>query len=383
VKLLKEKAIKFNRAWVEINLDNLCHNVNEIKKVIPSKCKIMAVVKANAYGHGLVEVSKKLSSIGINDFAVATVSEGVILRRNGIKGNILILGYTDFKDIGYVIKYNLTQTIVDYEYGYMLSKMNLKNKINVYIKINTGMNRIGEDYKNIDRIKNIYEFDNFNIQGSFSHFSACDSLESDDIEFTNMQISNFYNVIDELKKSGYNVGKIHIQSSYSILNYPELNCDYVRPGIIMYGIDSEKNKTTKIKLNLKPVLSLKAKVTSVKVINDNEAVGYGRTFKANKSLKIASISIGYADGYPRCLSNSGVKVLVNGEYATVIGRVCMDQLMIDVSNIEDIKIGDTVTLIGSEKLIRAEEIAYNSRTIANELLSRLGNRLEYKFIEKN
>lgn len=383
MKLIEEKVLKYNRAWVEIDLGNLSHNINEIKKVIPSKSKIMAVVKANAYGHGLVEVSKKLSSIGITDFAVATVSEGVILRKNGIKGNILILGYTDFKDIKYIIKYNLTQTIVDYNYAYELSKMNLKDKINVHIKINTGMNRIGENYKNIDIVKRIYKFDNFNIQGTFSHFSVCDSLSNEDVEFTNNQISNFYSVIDELKKSGYNPGKIHIQSSYSILNYPELNCDYVRPGLIMYGIDSEKNKSVKIKLDLKPVLTLKAKVTSIKVVNEFETVGYGRTFKSNIPTKIASVSIGYADGYPRCLSNSGVKVFINGKYANVIGRICMDQLMIDISHIKDIKIGDTVTLIGNEKLIRAEEIAHKSNTITNELLSRLGNRLEYKFIEKN
>lgn len=370
-----EQDLKQNRAWIEVNLDNLEYNINQIKNAISKQTEIMAVVKANAYGHGMIEVSKKLNEIGIQNFAVATLEEGINLRKEGIKGNILILGYTDFKNINYVIEYNLIQTIVDYDYAKKISEMDLKEKLKVHIKINTGMNRVGENYQNIEHLKSIYEIENIDILGTYSHLCVSDSLEKNDIEFTNKQISNFFEIINKIQTLGYNTGKIHIQASYGILNYPDLQCDYVRPGIIMYGVYSTYNEKTITNINFKPVLSLKARVTSVKEINQGNAVSYGRTFVANKNMKIASVSIGYADGYPRNLSNKNIKVLVNGEYAVIIGRICMDQMIIDVSNIKEVKQGDIVTLIGEEEPIKVENVSYNSNTITNELLSRLGRRL--------
>lgn len=370
-----EKDLKQNRAWIEINLDNLENNIKQIKNIISSQTKIMAVVKANAYGHGMIEISKKLNQIGITDFAVATLDEGITLREAGIKGNILILGYTNFNNIDYLLKYNLIQTIVDYEYAKRINQMDLKEKLKVHIKINTGMNRIGESYKNIDKLIDIYQMQNLEILGTYSHLCVSDSLKEDDKLFTNKQITNFFETIKTLQNLGYNTGKIHIQASYGILNYPELNCDYVRPGIIMYGVYSDESEKTKIKVNLKPVLSLKARITSIKEITQGESVSYGRTFKADKNMKIATVGIGYADGYPRNLSGKNAKVLVNGNYVNIIGRICMDQLVIDVSNLTKIEDGDIVTLIGEEKQIKAEVVAQNSGTITNELLSRLGKRL--------
>ncbi len=370
---MEEELAKQDRAWIEINLDNLEYNINQIKSIISNKCKIMAIVKANAYGHGIIEISKKLNEIGIQDFAVATLSEGIKLRENNIKGNILILGYTDLKDVEHIIKYDLIQTIVDYEYAKRIEQMKLSNKLKVHIKINTGMNRIGESYKNLDNLIKIYQMKNIEILGTFSHFCVADSRKNDDIKFTNEQINNFFGCIDKIKNLGYDTGKVHIQASYGILNYPNLDCDFVRPGIIMYGIYNEDEP--KIKLNLKPVLSLKAKVTDVKEILKGESVSYGRTFIARENKKIATVSIGYADGYPRNLSNKNVKVKVNGEYAEIIGRICMDQLIIDVSNIKAIHQGDIVTLIGEEDEISVERIAHEADTITNELLSRLGDRL--------
>ena len=341
----------------------------------------MAVVKANAYGHGIIEISKKLEQIGITDFAVATLKEGITLRKNGIKGNILILGYTHYNCLKYVIKYNLIQTIVDYNYAKKISTLPLTKKLKAHIKINTGMNRIGEYYKNIDKIKEIYKIKNIKVLGIFTHLSVSDSNKKSDIIFTNNQINNFYTLINQLKPN-YNLGKIHIQSSYGILNYPNLKCNYVRAGIIMYGINSELNTKTQIKLNLKPVLSLKARITSIKTINKNDSVSYGRKFIAPNKTKIATVSIGYADGYPRCLSGKNTKVIVNNQYAEVIGRICMDQLIINISKLNNIKVGDIVTIIGKEKTISAEQIAYQADTITNELLSRLGSRLERIYISK-
>ena len=370
-----EKDLKQNRAWIEINLDNLENNITQIKNIIPTQTKIMAVVKANAYGHGMTEISKKLNQVGVTDFAVATLEEGIILREAGIKGNILILGYTNFNNIDYLLKYNLIQTIVDYEYAKRISQMDLKGKLKVHIKINTGMNRIGESYKNIDKLIEIYQMKNLEILGTYSHLCVSDSLKEDDKLFTNKQITNFFETIKTLQNLGYDTGKIHIQASYGILNYPELNCDYVRPGIIMYGVYSDEYENTKTKVNLKPVLSLKARITSIKEITQGESVSYGRIFKADKTMQIATVGIGYADGYPRNLSGKNAKVLVNGNYVNIIGRICMDQLVIDVSNLTKIEDGDIVTLIGEEKQIKAEVVAQNSGTITNELLSRLGKRL--------
>lgn len=370
---MDEELTKQNRAWLEINLDNLEHNVNQIKSIIPDKCKIMAIVKANAYGHGMIEIAKKLNEIGVQDFAVATLSEGINLRKNNIKGNILILGYTDLKDVEYIIKYDLIQTIVDYEYAKKIEQMKLEDKLKVHIKINTGMNRIGESYKNIDNLIKTYQIKNIEILGTYSHLCVADSLKNDDVEFTNEQINNFFECIDKIKSLGYDTGKIHIQASYGILNYTNLNCDFVRPGIIMYGVYNEDEP--KVKLDLRPVLSLKSRITSVKEIEEQESVSYGRTFIAKTNKKIATVSIGYADGYPRNLSNKNVKVMINGGYAEVIGRICMDQLIIDVSKIEEIHQGDIVTLIGEQKEISAETIANKADTITNELLSRLGSRL--------
>lgn len=369
-----EKEMLQDRAWLEINLNNLENNINEIRKTIPSKTKIMAVVKADAYGHGIIDISKKLEQIGIQDFAVATLQEAITLRQNRIKGNILILGFTSIENLHYVIDYDLIQTIVDEEYAEKILNLSYNKKIKVHIKVNTGMNRIGINYKNINFIKELYLSNKIDVLGIFSHLSVSDSNDQEDIDFTKMQISRFNDLIKKLKTDMIDVGKTHLQSSYGILNYPELEYDYVRPGIIMYGIHSEKNMTTKVKLNIKPVLSLKAKITDVKEINENDSVSYGRKYIALQREKIASVSIGYADGYPRNLSCKNVSVLINNHYAQIIGRICMDQLIIKINNL-DVKQGDIVTLIGESEKISAETIANCSDTITNELLSRLGERL--------
>lgn len=368
---MENEIIMQHRAWTEIDLNNLQNNIEQIKSVIPKECKIMAVVKANAYGHGMIEVSTKLNEIGIEDFAVATLSEAIILRENSIKGNILILGYTPLEDIKYIKQYNLIQTIVDYEYAKKVEELKLDYKLKVHIKINTGMNRIGEHYKNLDNLIKIYEMKNLEILGTYSHLCVADSLEDKDIDFTTNQIDNFFSSVKKIKESGHNVGKVHIQASYGILNYPNLQCDFVRPGIIMYGAYNDCEP--KIKINIKPVLSLKAIVTSVKQITEGESVSYGRVFVANTNKKIATVSIGYGDGYPRSLSNKNAKVFVNGEYAEVIGRICMDQLMIDVTSIKNVNPGDVVELIG--KQIPVESVASKADTNTNELLCRLRDRL--------
>lgn len=371
---MKRSLIK-NRAWIEINLENLEFNIKEIKKLITKKTKIMAVIKANAYGHDSIFIARKLSSMGITDFAVASLEEAITLRKNKIQGNILILGFTNFNNLKYVIKYDLIQTIIDYNYSEKIKTLNLKEKLKCHIKINTGMNRIGEEYDNFDKLYKIYENKKLNILGTYSHLCVSDSKDSSDIEFTKRQISNFDSCVKHLKKCGYNVGKLHIQNSYGILNYPNLNYDYVRVGIFMYGTHSFKSSYKLKNINLKPVIKLKARIISIRKLNKGDSVGYGRLYVAPQNKLVATVSIGYADGLPRNLSSKDMLVKVNDEYAKVIGKICMDQLMIDISNIPNVKIGDIVVLIDEDEKISVERLSESDETITNELLSRLGNRL--------
>ena len=223
------------------------------------------------------------------------------------------------------------------------------------------MNRIGERYDNIDKLIKIYENPMLNILGTFSHLCVADSDKKEDIEFTEKQIENFNKCIKQLKENGQDVGKVHLQSSYGAINYNTETYDYVRIGIIMYGVNSDNTSYQKNKLDLKPVLSLKARVTSVKEINKDDSVSYSRTYIADSNRKIASISIGYADGFPRCLSNK---------------NICMDQCVIDVTDVKEIKTGDVVYIIDCDDInLSSEKFAMNADTITNEFLSRLGNRL--------
>lgn len=361
-----------NRAWIELNLDNLEYNVAQIQKQIPKNTKIMAVVKANAYGHGVVLIAKKLNEIGICDFAVATLEEGIELRQNGIQGDILILGYTNPEEVETMQQYDLTQVLVDEEYSEALQAANHeKTPVKVHIKINTGMNRIGFSSKDTEALEKIFQMSQMQVTGIFSHLVVADEETQESVEFTRKQMQELQNCVEELKQKGYDPGKVHIQSSYGIFAQNGYPYDYVRTGLFLYGI------TEKDGFALKPVLSLKARVESIHTLQKGETVGYGRTYTAQKEEKIAAVSIGYADGYPRALSNLGVKSIIHGEYAEIVGKVCMDQLMINVSHIQNVKPGDVVTFIGKEndKEITANELAEKAGTISYEIIARLSQRL--------
>lgn len=370
-----ERNILKDRAWVSISLTNLQYNLAEIKKVINKDTKIMAVVKANAYGHDSVLISKYLEKNGINDFAVATIDEGIQLRKNGIKGNILILGYTNIDDLNEVVANDLIQTIVDYDYAEKIKKSSI-SKLKCHIKINTGMNRLGEKYNNYERLKAIYENDKLDIKGTFSHLCVADSNLESDIIFTKKQIANFNDAINYLKENHCNVGKVHLQSSYGAINYNENTYDFVRIGILMYGINSDSNSYMKNRITLKPVLSLKARVSSVKEIAKDESVSYGRRFIARGKTRIASITIGYADGIFRSLSENKIKVKINDHYYSVIGRICMDQMIVEINDDNKIKEGDIAYLIDrDDDNLSAVKLAESANTITNETLSCLSHRL--------
>lgn len=364
------------RAWAEIDMDRLKHNVNQLNCLLPHECQLMAVVKSNAYGHGDIEISKALNKAGVYAFAVATLSEGIELRNNKIKGEILILGYTHPDEAPLLVRYDLTQTVVDYEYAEILDSTGLK--IKVHIKIDTGMHRLGETNDALSNLDRTYNCKNLIIGGTYTHLSSADSVDPSNILFTKEQIKKFYSTLNYLKSHNRNPSKIHIQSSYGILNYPELDCDYARVGIALYGVLSKENEKTKIRAALEPVLSLKARIVLTKEIQEGESVGYGRSFIAVKRTKIAVLCIGYADGIPRSLSCGKGYVLIKGKKAPIIGNICMDQLTVDISDIPDVQHGDIATLIGDDgnEAITAEQVASLAGTITNELLSRLGNRIE-------
>ena len=376
-----EYNYKKDRAWMEIDLENLRHNVEVLQKIMPGKCRLMAVVKADAYGHGAVRISKFLNKIGIDAFAVATIDEGIELRRNNIKGKILIFGHTDPARIRQICRYGLTQTVMDAEYAGELNEYGVD--IKAEIKLDTGMHRQGVDYGNLDEILKILKLEHLKTEGIYTHLCTADSLEIGDVQFANRQITAFYEAVKNIKERGITLPKLHIQSSYGLLNYPELECDFTRIGIAMYGVLSSYGDSPRVNISLKPVMSVKSRITQIRTLKAGETVGYGRTFTSPKDSRIAVISIGYADGIPREISGKRMYVIIRGHRAPVIGRVCMDVMEADVTDIEEAAAGDIVTVIGSEgdAKIGAEEVAYCADSITNELLSRMGSRLEKVYIE--
>jgi serine/alanine racemase len=370
-----------DRAWAEINMTNLRHNVKVLQEVLPVGCEIMAVVKANAYGHGAVPISAGLNRTGINAFAVATIDEGIQLRKKGIKGEILILGCTPATRALALFHFRLSQTVADVEHARELNRFG--KPIRVHIKVDTGMNRLGESYKHVSEIASIFGCKNLKVAGIFTHLCVADSLKEPDVAFTKQQIQNFHQLLESLRERKIIIPPIHIQSSYGVLNFPELQCAYARIGIALYGVLSTLGRNTKLSLDLRPVLALKSKVAQIRTIAAGESVGYSRSFIARKEIKTAVVPIGYADGFPRSLSAKG-HVLIQGCRVPVVGQICMDQLIIDVTDIPDIKKSEIVTLIGKDgsEEITAEQIAFNANTITNELLSRLSDcRLKRKFLD--
>lgn len=363
-----------DRAWIEIDLQNLEHNLKVLKRAMQPGCRMMAVVKADAYGHGAERIATHLEALGVDAFAVATVDEGIDLRKAGIRSEILILGYTDPCRAEDICKDDLIQTLVGYDHAVGLARQGYP--IKAHVKIDTGMHRLGFDYADTDSIAACFSMPELEISGIFSHLCVADSIDASDVEFTQLQIQQFYELLDKLAARGISIPKTHLQSSYGLLNYPELKCDYVRVGIALYGVHSSLGTQTKLNLDLRPVLSLKSRIAQIREIPAGETVGYGRSFMAQRDSRIAVVPIGYADGVPRALSGGKTRVLINGYAAPIIGRICMDQLTVDVTEVPDLHTADVVTLLGCDKIkrITAEEWAKKTDSITNEILSRLSLR---------
>ncbi len=364
------------RAWIELDTQALCQNVTALGALLPEGVTLMPVLKADAYGHGTVLIAKMLNSMGIRAFCVACITEGIELRKHGIKGEILILGYTHPRQFSLLRRYRLTQTVLDHAYALELNRYG--RKLAVHVAIDTGMHRLGERAEHRELIRQIFAMKNLEIQGAYTHLCADDTADPEAVSFTGKQAKTFSAVMNHLKRQGYCDVKTHLLASYGVLNYPQLAGDYARVGIALYGVRSSLADLDASAPCLRPVLSLKARITSVKTLFPGESAGYGLCFTAERQIRIATCAIGYADGLPRSLSCGAGSVLINGCRATIIGRICMDQTTVDVTDIPHVSAGGTAIIIGRwrKEEITVYELADKAGTITNEILSRLGKRLE-------
>ena len=363
------------RAFVEVDLNSLEHNVSVLEKIMPSGCRLMAVVKANAYGHGAYETAVHLDRIGVRAYAVATIDEGICLRKYGVRGEILILGYTDIGRAAEIRKYNLTQTLVDFAYADALNRRG--GTIKAHLKIDTGMHRLGVDWEDFAAVKAVFAMRHLKICGMYTHLCCPESQKPDDILYTKRQIDRFYKLLGRMEREGMKIPAVHVQSSYGLLNYPQLKCDYVRAGIALYGCLCAPHDRTVVKADLRPVLSLKSRVALIRTVKAGDSVGYDRRFTAEGERRIAILPIGYGDGLPRNLSCGNGSVRIRQRCAPIVGLICMDQLAVDVTKITEVAVGDVATLIADERdgAWSAPNVAARSLSISNELLCRLGERL--------
>lgn len=372
----------YHRVMAEINLDAIGHNIKEIKKRIKPETKLLAVVKADGYGHGALEVSKVSLYNGADQLGVATCDEGSILRKSGIQVPILILSRTVYSQLEQVINLELTQTIYTYEMAAELSKVakSLGKTAKAHIKIDTGMSRIGflPNEESLEIIEKLFKLENLEITGIFTHFSTADEKDK---SFTAEQFKRFLYMTDSIEKNGHTGLIRHCANSAAIIDMPGYQLDMVRSGIITYGLFPSDEVSKDI--DLVPAMSIKSQIIHIKELDSNIGIGYGRTYYTKSVTKIATVPIGYADGYSRLLSNKA-RVIVNNNYANVIGNVCMDQLMIDVTGI-DCSVGDTVILMGKENdlEISAEELANIENTINYEIVCDVGKRVPRVYIRNN
>lgn len=367
---------RYLRCYAEISLEAIGHNIREVKKRLPDGVKLLGVVKANAYGHGAVPVASYLEN-QVDYFATATIEEAVELRENGISAPILILGYVSPSQYGDLVEYDITQTIDSYAQALALEKEAARQnrKAKAHLAVDTGMTRIGFQVTehDADVAAKIADLPHIELEGMFTHFSCADQ---EDKTYCSMQMEKYDKMTALLAERGVTIPLRHICNSAGIMEFDDHRFEMVRSGIITYGIyPSEEVK--KERLDLIPALSWKSHVIHVKEVGPGIGVSYGATYVTEKPMtRIATVSAGYADGYPRALSNQGC-VLIHGKKAPIIGRICMDQMMVDVTDIPDVQVEDVVTLVGTDgdETITIEEIANPAARFDYEMLCDISSRV--------
>jgi len=353
--------------WTEVNLDAIAQNVKNIKKLIGKKKELMAVVKGNAYGHDILEISSVVLENGATRLAVARLEEAIFLRKAGITVPILVLGLTLKPQAESLVSYDITPTVCEFEMIEKLSELAVQmNKMaKIHLKVDTGMGRIGIFPDDVLRfIKRIKTLKKVEIEGIFTHFSVADEKDK---FYTEEQFKKLIEILTILEKEGIKIPIKHVGNSATLLDLPHMWLDMVRPGLAIYGL--YPSKEVKKTINLIPAQQFKTKIVFIKELPRGESISYGRIYITKRRMRVASLPVGYADGYNRLLSNQG-EVLVRGQRVPIIGRVCMDQCMIDVTNLTQVEIGDEVVLWGrqGEGMITVEEIAQKIRTINYEIV---------------
>lgn len=374
----------YHRVEADIDLSAIRRNIEAMKSCIPEGKKLLAVIKANAYGHGAIQVAEALDDLA-DYYGVACIEEAVELRNARVNKPILILGYTDNSQFEELVINDITQTIFSYEQAKALSDTAARlGKVGkLHIKIDTGMNRIGfqcngESFnESVLEIVKISNLPNLNVEGVFTHYFKADSVDKTS---ATEQLTKYTKMIERLEEEGVHFAIKHISNSAGIMEMPNETYDMVRSGISTYGLypSEEMDKEACV---LRPAMSFKSHITHVKMVSAGETIGYGGTYELTCDKRIATVGVGYADGYPRALSNKG-RVLVRGEFAPVVGRVCMDQIMIDVSDIDGVSVGDEVVLFGrqGENLIPVEELADMASSFNYEFVCDINRRVPRVFL---
>ena len=354
--------------FAEIDLDAIAFNLRRIRKLVGPDVKICPAVKADAYGHGAVEVSRTVLDAGADMLGVALVEEAIELRDAGINAPILLFGCTPTEQIPAIIEHDITAMICDLSFAQKLSEQAVGKRMKVHVKVDTGMGRVGvQPQETVDFTLALSKLHGLEIEGIFTHFPSAD----EDVDFTHRQITQFAEITQAVEAAGVHIPIRHAANSAAIMSIPEANFDMVRPGIMLYGLyDSPKS------IELRQAMTLKTKIAFLKEVSPGDTVSYGRTFTASRQTKVATIPIGYADGYNRLLSNKA-SALVRGKRVPVIGRVCMDQTMLDVTDVPGVSVGDEVVLYGSQgsEFISIEEAASLLGTISYEVVCSISKRV--------
>lgn len=361
----------YRKTWAEVDLKAITFNFRRIKNRVGQDTKVLAAVKANAYGHGLIDVSRHLEKLGVDFLGTSSIDEAVALRKESIKTPILNLSNLLSCEAEAVIKFGITPSVIDLKTAVKLDKeaAAFKKKIPVHIKIDTGMGRLGIWYKEAATfLKKLKKLNNLLIESIYTHFPSAET----DREFTVEQIGKFNAVVEEAKSFGVRPKYLHTANSAAVLNYKEAHFNLVRPGLALYGISPH----SEIETAMRPALSFKTTVAYIKKISKGRSVSYGRQFIAEKDTQIATLPVGYADGYSHLFSNKA-QVLIKGNFYPVAGRICMDQTMVDIGSEDDIEVGSEVVLIGSQngREIKVEDLASMCGTIPYQILCWISNRV--------
>lgn len=381
---MEKKNLK--RAWAQIHLDRLKSNVEKCRSLLKEPTELLCVVKANCYGHGIDEIIPFLQEECLVDwFAVSNLIEAIELRELGVSGEILILGYTPPENAPELVEYDIIQAVTELSYAQKLERYcPVGEKVRAHIAFDTGMSRIGIGTSDIklacDEAEKIYKLSRIEVEGIFTHLSVADSTEAEDVLYTEKQTEKILKIKKELNSRLLPTKYVHFMNSAALAYHNSEQSDLARAGIMLYGL--KPNASIDLPIELEPVMELKACVSQVRTLPAGTDISYGRTFTTEKEMKIAVVTIGYADGYSRLLSGKA-SVLIRGKKARIVGRICMDQLMIDVSEIEGVEEGDIVTLFGEDGIerITADELALLYDTIGYEIVCGISPRVPRIYVK--